>query len=200
MVGPFIIVHSVRTPERLRHTDKRMHGLHIWVALPQALEDIAPYFHHIEAKDLPTSEQDGARFRLIAGEVMGHRSAVPVHSPLYLLEVSTIAGATLRIGEHPSGASGLYILEGAVIDDGVAHGPRQLLVAKDSGQCSFQLAPGSTVYLFGGKPFPEERFIYWHFVATSQQRLQAAKQRWRDGAFPAIDGEHDPVPLPGTTW
>lgn len=200
MVAGSGIVHSERTPERLRHTNKQLHGLQIWVALPKDLEDIPPSFHHIEAKDLPSWEQDGARFRLIAGEVMGHRSAVPVHSPLYLLEVSTTAGATLRIGEHLFGESGLYILEGAVTDDGVEHGPRQLLVAKDSGQCSFHLAPGSTVYLFGGEPFPEERFIYWNFVATSPERLEAAKQRWRDRAFPLIDGEHDPVPLPGTTW
>ncbi|HRO98800.1 MAG TPA: pirin-like C-terminal cupin domain-containing protein, partial [Flavobacteriales bacterium] len=149
---------------------------------------------------LPSWEQDGARFRLIAGEVMGHRSAVPVHSPLYLLEVSTTQGATIRIGEHLFGESGLYILEGAVIDDGVEHGPRQLLVAKDSGQCSFHLSPGSTVYLFGGEPFPEERFIYWNFVATSPERLEAAKQRWKDRAFPMIEGEHDLVPLPGTGW
>ncbi len=42
------IAHSERTPEYLRHTDKKLHGLQIWVALPRALEEMEPEFYHIE--------------------------------------------------------------------------------------------------------------------------------------------------------
>jgi redox-sensitive bicupin YhaK (pirin superfamily) len=55
---------------------------------------------------------------------------------------------------------------------------------------------GTTVYLFGGTPFPEERLIYWNFVASDQALIDAAKQRWQEQAFPAVPGEHGFVPLP----
>lgn len=192
------IVHSERTPDRLRQVDKHMHGLQIWVALPKELEDTEPSFHHIEAKDLPTWEQDGARFKLIAGEVMGHRSPVPAHSPLYMVEIHAEKACTVRIGEQLYGEVGMYILHGAVHEgaDGEAVGPRQILVARDPSLCSFTMAAGTTVYLFGGDPFPEERYIYWNFVATSEARLEAAKQRWRDQKFPALVGETGHVPMP----
>ncbi len=192
------IVHSERTPDRLRHVDKQMHGLQIWVALPKELEDVAPSFDHIEADALPAWEQDGARYKLIAGKVMGHRSPVPVHSPLYMLEIHSPAGGTVRIGTHLYGEVGLYILHGEVREgtDGEALGARQILVAKDPSLCAFTMAPGTTVYLFGGEPFPEERHIYWNFVATTPERLEAAKHRWREQRFPPIAGETGFVVMP----
>jgi redox-sensitive bicupin YhaK (pirin superfamily) len=55
----------------------------------------------------------------------------------------------------------------------------------------------STVYLFGGEPFPEERHIHWNFVASSKELIEAARQRWMAQEFPKIDGETEFVPLPG---
>ncbi|HRD53034.1 MAG TPA: pirin family protein [Flavobacteriales bacterium] len=190
------IVHSERTPERLRAVDKSIHGLQIWVALPKHLEQMDPAFHHVEASALPAWEKDGARFKVIAGEVLGRRSTVPVHSPLYLLEIHANTGCTVRIGNELYGEAGLYILQGEVSDGGEHFGPRQLLVAKDAKLCTFTLAPGTTVYLFGGEPFPEERLIYWNFVATSQALIDEAKERWRRQEFVMPPGEHDPIPLP----
>src|SRR6218665_657295 len=71
------IVHSERTPEYLRHTDKRLHGLQIWVALPKSLEDMEPSFYHANAEDIPAWESGGVTFKLIAGKVMGYESPVP---------------------------------------------------------------------------------------------------------------------------
>lgn len=190
------IVHSERTPDRLRTLDKHMHGLQIWVALPKQLEQMDPAFHHTEADDLPAWEQDGARFKLIAGEVLGRRSPVPVYSPLYLLEIIADEGCTVRISNELYGEAGLYILQGEVHDDGEVFGPRQLLVAKDARICTFTMAPGTTVYIIGGEPFPEQRLIYWNFVATSQELIDAAKERWRKQEFVMPPGEHDPIPLP----
>lgn len=198
MIAGHGIVHSERTPERLRKVDKHMHGLQIWVALPKALEEIEPSFHHIEADALPAWEEDGARFKLVAGELMGRRSPVPVHSPLYMVEIHHAAGGEMRIGAHLYGEVGLYILHGSVREgsNGEELGERRILVAKNPNLCAFTMAPGTTVYLFGGEPFPEERFIHWNFVATSEAKLEAAKQRWRDQRFPMIEGETGPVPMP----
>ncbi len=194
------IVHSERTPDRLRQTDKHMHGLQIWVALPKHLERMPPSFHHVEAKALPGWEADGARYKLIAGEVLGHRSPVPVHSKLYLLEIQCDAEHEVKLNGELYGETGLYILHGAVHAEGEEFGPRRILVAKDTARCGFRMAPGTSVYLFGGEPFPEERLIYWNFVATDQATIDEAKQRWRRLEFTMPPREHGPVPLPGERW
>jgi hypothetical protein len=190
------IVHSERTPEHLRGKPKRMHGLQIWVALPKDLEEMEPSFHHSSEADLPTWEQDGARLKLIAGEVFGRKSPVPVYSPLYLIEIKSTAPCTVEIGKELFGESGLYILEGAIENDGQRFEPKQLLVSKNPELCAFTLEANTTVYLFGGEPFPEERHIHWNFVASTKELIEEARQRWIAQEFPKIEGETEFVPLP----
>lgn len=190
------IVHSERTPAHLRHSEKNLHGLQIWVALPKHLEQCEPSFHHVEAQDIPHWEEQGVQFRLIAGEAFGRTSAVPVYSPLYMLELKSEKSQKISIGAHLFGESGMYILEGEVRSDGNAFGPKQLLVAKDAQLCEFEMGENTTIYIFGGDPFPEERFIFWNFVASSKALIEDAKQRWIDQAFDKVPGETEFVPLP----
>lgn len=190
------IVHSERTPAYLRHSDKMLHGLQIWVALPKELEDMEPEFFHVEAEDIPAWEQDGVSFKLIAGTAFGKQSPVPVYSPLYFLELKTKTRKTVKIGEDLFGESGLYILEGAIESEGFTYEPKQLLVASDTKLCEFVMQENTTVYIFGGTPFPEERFIYWNFVATSKEIIEQAKNKWLEQSFESVPGETDFVPLP----
>jgi redox-sensitive bicupin YhaK (pirin superfamily) len=90
----------------------------------------------------------------------------------------------------------IYILEGSVTNDGNTHEPKRILVAKDKALCEFTIEANTTIYIFGGEPFAEERFIYWNFVATTKERIEAAKTRWSDQKFPAIKGETGFIPLP----
>ncbi len=193
------IVHSERTPDHLRHSEKTMHGLQIWVALPKELEMMEPEFFHIDKEQLPVWEQNGARFKLIAGEAFGKKSPVPVYSKLFFLEIKSTTKQTVTIGNDLFGEAGLYILEGSVESDGNVYGPKQLLVAKDTKLCSFVINENTTVYIFGGEPFAEERFIYWNFVATSVDRIEEAKQLWKDQQFKMVEGETGFIPLPETT-
>jgi redox-sensitive bicupin YhaK (pirin superfamily) len=75
--------------------------------------------------------------------------------------------------------------------------PNQLLVAKESSLCQFTIAANSTIYIFGGEPFAEERFIDWNFVSTSKERIEEAKQKWKAQKFPKITGdETEYIPYP----
>jgi redox-sensitive bicupin YhaK (pirin superfamily) len=190
------IVHSERTPEYLRTSDKMLHGLQIWVALPATLELMEPEFFHVDADQLPAWTEDGVHFKLVAGEIPGHRSPVPVYSPLYLLEIKTDSRKTITIGEELFGESALYILEGAIESEEHTFGPKQILVAKDSKLCTFTMQENTTVYIFGGEAFPEERFIYWNFVASSRERIEEAKTAWLEQDFERVPGETGFVPLP----
>lgn len=190
------IVHSERTPEYLRSTDKKLHGFQIWVAMPRELEESEPSFTHVEADALPIWHEENLSFKLIAGEAFGKKSPVPVLSPLYFLEIKSTATQIINIGEHLFGESALYILEGSITSEGNTFGPKQLLVAKNSALCEFEIHADSTIYIFGGDAFPEERFIYWNFVSSRRERIERAKNMWRDQQFDKVPGETDFVPLP----
>lgn len=194
------VVHSERTPQFLRGNDKHLHGLQIWVALPKELENMPPTFTHIEEKSIPEWEIDNANIKLIAGEAFGKKSPVPVYSPLYFLEIKNKEEATIDIGAHLFGESALYILEGNVEADGYKYEPKHILIAKDSQLCSFKMAENSTVYIFGGEPFEEKRFIFWNFISSSMETIEKAKKAWQDqdySVFPKIPNDSDTfVPLP----
>ncbi len=190
------IVHSERTPEYLRHSDKSMHGLQIWVALPKHLEQMNPEFFHIDKSQIPAWSEGDVQFKLVAGEAFGRKSAVPVYSRLFMIEIKSATRQTLSIGKHLYGESGLYILEGGIESDGNVYQPKQILVARDSTLCEFTILPNSTIYIFGGEPFAEERFIDWNFVSSDRELIEQAKQEWREQKFPKIKGETEFVPLP----
>lgn len=190
------VVHSERTPAHLRNVEKTMHGLQIWIALPKELENMDPNFVHIEANALPTWQEGTIDFKLIAGEFEDKKSGVPVYSKLYMIEIKAHEDQTVNLQDRLYGESGLYILEGEVLSNGLSFGPKQILITKDADLCSFDIKAGSTIYLFGGEPFPEEHYIYWNFVSSSRETIEKAKTRWKNQEFPKVSGETDFVPLP----
>ncbi len=190
------VTHSERTPEYLRTTDKSLHGLQIWVALPKELEETNPTFSHVEASQIPVWEEDDYTIKLIAGEAFGKKSPVPVHSNLYFIEIKSKRKTVLTIGDDLYGESALYILEGAIKDGGHTYGTKQILIAKDTKLCHFEMEANTTIYIFGGEPFEEQRYIFWNFVSSSVDRIEQAKQDWIHQRFPKVAGETKMVPLP----
>ena len=191
------VAHTERTPQDLRDgAIRNVHGYQIWVALPKALEEMEPEFHHIKGDSLPRWEEEGASFTLVAGEGFGRKSPLPVHSPLFMVEVKTTKPYELQIAGHLRGEIGICIVDGHIqaceheLDKG------NMLVSKVDGQCNIAIAANSHLLLFGGEPFPEERLIYWNFVSSDKDRLEAAKQQWRDKAFPKVPGDDSYVVMP----
>ena len=186
------VVHSERTPDYLRTTDKNLHGFQIWIGLPKHLEQSEPTFHHTEASEIPTWEENGIHYKLIAGEILNHQSPVPIHSPLFFLEINSKEAQKISIGNALFGEVGMYVLEGNVNIEGHTFGGKQLLIAKNAKLCEFEIGENTTAYLFGGEPFEEERFIFWNFVNSDKELIEQAKQNWFDQnleAFPKVPGD-----------
>jgi len=191
------IVHSERMPDYMRHADQVFHGLQIWVALPKELEQMEPEFFHIDADQLPAWANGDLEFKLIAGEAFGYRSPVPVYSRLFMIEIKSKGSQTVDISRQLYGEVGLYILDGSIENEGNVYHPKQLLVAKESSLCTFTMGEQSTIYLFGGEPFAEQRFIDWNFVATDKELINQAKQKWLAQTFDKIPGDDTEfVPYP----
>lgn len=194
------VVHSERTPEYLRNSPQFLHGFQIWIGLPKELEQSEPSFYHIGKSEIPEWEEDGVQYKLIAGEIIDKKSPVPVHSPLYFLEIKTKEAQKINIGEFLFGEVGMYVMNGTVIIDGQEFGTKQLLIAKNATLCEFETTGETSLYIFGGEPFEDERFMFWNFVNSDREVLEEAKLNWYEQnheAFPTIPGDDaEYVPLP----
>lgn len=193
------IVHSERTPEYLRPSAKKIHGLQIWVALPKELEQMEPEFIHIGREQIPTWTKGDLQYKLVAGDAFGRKSPVPVYSKLFMVEIKSTTRQMINMGDQLYGESGLYILEGSIESDGIVYQPKQLLVTRESNLCQFTMEAGSVVYIFGGEPFPEERIIDWNFVSSRKDLIDHAKQKWIAQRFDKIKGDDvEFIPYPST--
>jgi redox-sensitive bicupin YhaK (pirin superfamily) len=190
------IVHSERSPSAARAAGVAVHGLQLWVALPTAHEETAPSFQHVPARDLPELERPGARLKLIAGEAFGARAPVEVHSPLFYIDAELEGGATLEVpAEHEQRA--VYVVSGAVSLDGKPHGTGAMLVLRPHVAARLTALEPARVMLLGGAPLDGERFMFWNFVSSSREKLEAAKLAWKERRFPTVPGDDvEFIPLP----
>ena len=192
------IVHTERTPAHLRDGGEYpVHGYQIWVALPKALQRMEPEFSFTPASELPSWQEGELNFTLVAGEGYGHKSPVPVYSELFMVEVQSAGRAVLDIKGQVHGEVGVVIVDGYIEACGERIEKSNMLVSKEEDMCRIVLGPNSHVFLFGGKPFDEERHIYWNFVSTEKALIEDAKERWKNKGFDMVPGEKGYIPLPG---
>jgi redox-sensitive bicupin YhaK (pirin superfamily) len=190
------IVHSERSPQNLRAGGSKLHGLQCWVALPQESEETAPTFAHHPANTLPEFKAGDVNVKLLVGELLGHRSPVKTESDVLYADVHFPAGAVLEL---PSGERDLavYLLEGSLTVNGENLPQGSLAVAQGGDGIKVQAQIFSRAMILGGRPLEGERHIYWNFVSSSKERIERAKQEWRDQTFPKIAGDDaEYIPLP----
>ncbi|MEY9148756.1 pirin family protein [Bradyrhizobium elkanii] len=191
------IVHSERTPPKVQAQGGTMFGQQIWLALPKALEDMAPDFSNHAQRALPRVSSDGLSLTVVAGEAFGHRSPVPVYSDLMYVNVVLDAGARLQVpADHIERAAFVISGEIEVAGQSGIFGETQLVAFRPGAEILLQARGPSHLMLLGGEPFPEKRYIYWNFVSSSKDRIEQAKDDWRHGRFAEIAGETEFIPLP----
>ena len=190
------IVHSERTPPAEREHGHTLHGVQVWVALPQADEETAPEFHHHEAAALPQLGRGGAALTLIAGTAYGAASPVKVFAPMFFIEARLPAGTTLDWPtEHPE--RGVHVIEGELRWGELAVPPGRMAVQRSEVTAPLHALSDARVMLFGGAPLDGERRLWWNFVSSRAERIEQAKADWREGRFERVPGDADEfIPLP----
>ena len=194
------IVHSERTAPERRQAGSDLFGLQCWVALPRAVEESDPAFAHVGANELPFIEDGGVSARVVAGSYWGKKAPVPTHSDMFYVDLTLQPGARIAMpAEYHEQA--LYIVEGSIDlgRDGVFEAG-QLVVLKPRAEVILRApGPGPTrAMLLGGEPMDGPRYLSWNFVASSAERIEQAREDWRNGAFPQVPGETEFIPLPDT--
>jgi redox-sensitive bicupin YhaK (pirin superfamily) len=188
------IVHSERTPDDLRGVVRRSHGLQLWVALPEALEESAPAFSHTPASAIPEVELGGARVRVLVGSAFGASSPVPALSPTLYLDIALQPGAALTLPPLAQERA-LYAVDQGFAVDGVPVPVHTLAVLEKDATVQLSAPAGARLALVGGAPLGH-RHIWWNFVSSRRERIAQAADDWAAQRFDAVPGETEFIPLP----
>jgi redox-sensitive bicupin YhaK (pirin superfamily) len=190
------IVHSERSGAERRAAGDHLHGLQLWVALPMADEETAPTFAHTAAADIPELAENGMTLRVVAGKLHGLRSPVLTSWDTLFANVHLTAGTTLPLdAEHEERA--IYVLAGEIEIGGDRHGPERLLVLRPGDRVVVRAASDAHVVVVGGAAMDGPRHIWWNFVSSRKERIDAAKADWKAGRFGLVPGDTaEFIPLP----
>jgi quercetin 2,3-dioxygenase len=178
MTGGHGIAHSeVSTP-----STTVLHGVQLWVALPDHARDAPRDFAH-HAPD-PVSPTPGATARVFLGRLAGVTSPVRTASPLLGAELLLEPGTRLVLDVDPAFEHGLLVDRGSVTLQGRALQPAEL-GAVPAGPDRIEVRAGgdgpARLLLLGGPPFGEQIVMWWNFVARTHDEIVAFRADWEAG-------------------
>lgn len=178
-----------------------LHGVQLWVALPEDHRHAGRAFqHHVPTPlDLP-----GATVKVFLGTLAGDTSPVETFTPLLGAEILLDPQATLELDVDPAFEHGVLVdtsraqVAGTTVERGemgyqpVGAGTLTLHNPTDE--------PARVVVL-GGPPFTEEIIMWWNFVARTHEEIVQAREQWqaagdRFGTVDGYVGETDRIPAP----
>lgn len=202
MVAGHGVTHSERTSEATRKAPHSLYGIQTWVALPDDAEDTEPSFDHHGKDTLPVLENEGVHMRLILGRAYGETAPAKMFSDMFYGDVVMEAGSALPLPDDHEDR-GIYVTEGEIIIAGQNFPAGRMMVFRPGDQISVKAGDqGARIMILGGETLGGPRHIWWNFVASSQERIEQAKEDWRAGkwedgrfALPPDDREEF-IPLP----
>jgi quercetin 2,3-dioxygenase len=156
-----------------------LHGVQLWVALPDAHRDGAPDFQHYAA--LPAADLGGATARVFLGALAGLESPVAACSPLLGAEIVLAPHARVSLPVEPAHEHGVLVDAGPVSLSGTRL-ERAELGYQPPGSVTVELAnltaDPARILLLGGAPFEEDIVMWWNFVGRSHEEIVAFREAW----------------------
>lgn len=190
------ISHSERFEDPAALAGGELEMIQTWVALPEKDEENHPSFNNYTPDQLPVYTDKGVWMRLIAGNAYGLKNEVQTNSPLFYLHAVLENGVSFGLPkEHTE--RGLYIAKGSMEVSGNNYHAGQMLIFKKNEEPVMRAKEKTTLMLLGGEPLGE-RFIWWNFVSSRRERIEQAKEDWKQGRIklPPADNKEF-IPLPG---
>jgi redox-sensitive bicupin YhaK (pirin superfamily) len=178
------IAHAEESPAQ---HDPQLHGVQLWVALPDASRFTEPAFeHHAE---LPFMGSDNLRITVFMGCLTGTCSPATTFSHLVGAELFASRDVSTRLAVNPDFEHAVFAVDGAarVADADLTPGT---LIYLPTGHLRVPIAApaGATLLLLGGIPLGEPLLMWWNFVARTPHEIAAAVADWREGKFGEVGG------------
>jgi quercetin 2,3-dioxygenase len=185
------IAHAEESPAE---HDPTLHGVQLWVALPDASRQIEPAFEH--HGELPAMRLGGFDISVLIGELAGVTSPATAFSPITGAQLSAAGpSASCVLPLRPDWEHVVFAVSGHAGVDGNTLHPGQLLYLPAGRPETAIAAPaGSTLMLLGGEPLGEPLLMWWNFVARTPEEIAAATTAWGNGEFGSVGG-YDGEPL-----
>lgn len=202
MVAGKGVSHSERTSEAGRSGPHSLFGIQTWIALPEQFEDIEPTFEHHGKEALPEIRDQGIDAKLILGSAYGETAPAQMYSETFYLDVTLAAGALFPMPDNHEDR-GIYITEGSIQISGQSYAAGQMMIFRPGNKITVQAGErGARLMALGGATLNGPRYIWWNFVASSEEKIEEAKREWREarwgqGLFdlpPTDRDEHIPLP------
>jgi len=174
-----------------------LHGVQLWVALPDRDRRMAPAFEH--QSRLPALADAAVTVTVFAGELAGVTSPARHFSPLVGAEIVLDSGADTRLALEPDLEYAALPVAGDVEVDGVPVAPGPLLyLGSGRSDVALRAERPARLLLLGGQPFEERIVMWWNFIERSHEEIVAVRDEWMAGrAFGTIRGyDGDPLPAP----
>lgn len=188
-----------------------LHGVQLWVALPDAHRDTEPAFAHY-APDVVRGE--GWDAQVFLGSLLGSTSPVETFTPLLGAELILDGGTRLAPEVDPSYEHGLLVDFGTVLVNGTEIAQNELAYVAPGEPLELEATDLSHVLLLGGPPFGEQIVMWWNFVGRDHADIAEARADWMaqvtdntglledssevyDGRFGVVATDHlPPIPAP----
>lgn len=196
------VTHSERTSEETRQQPSSLFGIQTWVALPDHAEDMPPAFEHHRESSLPVLEAEGLKVRLIIGHAWGERAPTKTFSEMFYADVQMSARARIPLPDDHEDR-GVYVVAGSIFVAGQQFQQGQMMVFRPGDAITLEAGDsGARVMALGGETLNGPRYIWWNFVASSQERIDEAREEWskadwESGRFKLPPGDDkETIPLP----
>lgn len=195
MVAGRGIVHSERERPEVTAADHGLHGLQLWLALPEAEEEIDPAFHHYPSADIPAVTVAGVPVRVMMGSAYGVTSPVKTFADTLYVEAQLQPGQTLILPECEERA--VYVASGSLKAKDTVIPEHAMAVFSAEPVVVLEAVDETRIAIIGGETM-SPRFIDWNFVSSRRERIEQAKADWQAQRFPTIPGDDvEFIPLPG---
>lgn len=194
MVAGKGIVHSERERPEVTAVDHSLHGLQLWLALPEAQQNIDPAFYHYPQADIPMVSVDGVPVRVIMGNAYGVSSPVKTFAQTLYLEADLQPQQSLTL--PPQQERAVYVAAGEIEIDGETVSQYQLAILNEKSDVTVIAGTAARIALVGGE-YMSPRRMFWNFASTDIDSIEQAKIDWQNGKFPTVPGDDSEfIPLP----
>nr|WP_221308941.1 pirin family protein [Nocardiopsis mwathae] len=201
MTGGHGIAHSEVSTERTAV----LHGVQLWVALPEGHRTARRDFRHHAPEPVRI---DGAEIRVFLGSLAGDSSPIRTFTPLLGAQITLDPQAAITLGVDPAFEHGLLVDSGDVRMADTLLRPAELGYLRpgtDTLAITNESSAPARMVLLGGPPFGEEIVMWWNFVGRTHEDIVQAREDWeaaseRFGAVEGYPGDRLPAPaLPNAT-
>lgn len=188
------ITHSERETAQTRDRPHTLHGLQLWLALPERYEETAPAFYHYPSERIPRVTVEDVDVRVMMGQAFGETSPVKTYAKTLYLEAVLQADQSFTLPQAEERA--VYVVGGHLETAGTGIAAHTLAVCTPGAEVTLTATERSRIAVIGGESVGP-RYIEWNFVSSRRERIEEAKALWKSGGFARVRGdEQEFIPLP----